>query len=97
MTEVIVTSSLSMRSSWRKTNDDRLDLWELKSKSKMAASAVKCPKTVVLAIDRTCSLCGGSWLSRLRYRMFSDSKLDDSSTHFGFEKVSEQDKAEKGS
>ena len=63
----------------------------------MAASAVKCPKTVVLAIDRTCSLCGGSWLSRLRYRMFSDSNLDDSSTHFGFEKVSEQDKAEKGS
>ena len=58
---------------------------------------MKCPKTVVLAIDRTCSLCGGSWLSRLRYRMFSDSKLDDTSTHFGFEKVSEQDKAEKGS
>lgn len=84
-----------MLSSWRKTNHDRLDLWELKS-TKMAASAVKCSKTVVLAIDRTCSLCGGSWLSRLKYRMFSDSKLDDNSTHFGFEKVSEQDKAEKG-
>ena len=79
-----------------KTNRDRSELWGLKSKSKMAASVVKCRKTVLLAIDRTCSLCGGSWLSRLRYRMFSDYKLDENSTHFGFEKVSEQDKAEKG-
>ena len=49
----------------------------------------------VLALTR-CSLCGGSWLSSRRYRMFSDYRTEDKSTHFGFEKVSEQEKTEKG-
>lgn len=49
----------------------------------------------VLAFTR-CSRCGSSWLSNMTYRLFSDCKSEEKSTHFGYERVSEQEKTHKG-
>ena len=64
------------------------------AESKMAAPAVKY-RASVLAVKR-CSRCGGSWLSNIKYRLFSDCKTEDKTTHFGYERVSEEEKTEKG-
>ena len=52
-------------------------------------------RALVLAFTR-CSRCGGSLLPNMKYRLFSDSKTEDNTTHFGYERVSEEEKTQKG-
>lgn len=65
-------------------------------KSKMAVSAAKSSPSVLSVFTR-CSRCGGSWLSDKRYRLFSDCNVEgEKRTHFGYERVSEEEKKRKG-
>lgn len=61
---------------------------------KMAAPCMS-SRTFALVIAR-CSYCGGSWLSKMRYRLFSNYETEEKSTHFGYKRVSEQEKTQKG-
>ncbi|XP_020607819.1 2-methoxy-6-polyprenyl-1,4-benzoquinol methylase, mitochondrial-like isoform X1 [Orbicella faveolata] len=60
---------------------------------KMAAPCMS-SRTFALVIPR-CSYCGGSWLSKMRYRLFSNYETEEKSTHFGYKRVSEQEKTQK--
>ena len=56
---------------------------------------MKSRASAVLHFTR-CFCCGGSWLSNIRHRQFSDYKAEDKSTHFGYERISEEEKTRKG-
>lgn len=60
----------------------------------MAASFTKA-RTLALVIPG-CSYCGGSWLSNMRYRLFTNYETEEKSTHFGYKRVSEREKTQKG-
>ena len=62
---------------------------------KMAAVSCTMCRVFALAIPR-CSSCGGSSFSKMKHRLFSNYETEEKSTHFGYKRVSEQEKTEKG-